>query len=140
MLTNNWHKTMMYWQVMLPGVKILLYEKKCSSGGVGFEISKILLEQGYKICGVRYNPTLNRAEHYISVSKEELVQSAGSKYIQSYTVDGFRSIDRKEKYLVVGTPCQIDSFRRYIRKNHIEENFILMDFFCHGVPSKKNVG
>lgn len=74
--------------------------KKCSSGGVGFEISKILLEQGYKICGVRYNPTLNRAEHYISVSKEELVQSAGSKYIQSYTVDGFRSIDRKEKYLV----------------------------------------
>ena len=111
--------------------------KKCSSGGVGFEISKILLEQGYKICGVRYNPTLNRAEHYISVSKEELVQSAGSKYIQSYTVDGFRSIDRKEKYLVVGTPCQIDLFRRYIRKNHIEENFILMDFFCHGVPSKK---
>lgn len=38
---------------------------------------------------------------------------------------------------MVGTPCQIDSFRRYIRKNHIEENFILMDFFCHGVPSKK---
>lgn len=27
MLTNNWHKTMMYWQVMLPRVKILLYEK-----------------------------------------------------------------------------------------------------------------
>ena len=125
---------------MLPGVKILLYEKKCSSGGVGFEISKILLEQGYKICGVRYNPTLNRAEHYISVSKEELVQSAGSKYIQSYTVDGFRSIDRKEKYLVVGTPCQIDSFRRYIRKNHIEEKLHFDGFLLPRCTIQKNVG
>ena len=94
---------------MLPGVKILLYEKNCSSGGVGFEISKILLEQGYKICGVRYNPTLNRAEHYISVSKEELVQSAGSKYISElYCQMVFVQLIAR-KYLVVGTPCQIDS-------------------------------
>lgn len=111
--------------------------KKCSSGGVGFEIGKTLIEQGYKVCAVRYNPDLNRAEHYVATTKEELVQSAGSKYIQSYTVDGFRAINRKGEYLVVGTPCQIDSFRRYIRKYHIEENFVLMDFFCHGVPSKR---
>lgn len=60
---------------------------------------------------------------------EELIPSIGSKYIQSYTVDGFKAIDRKQKYLVTGTPCQIDSFRRYIRKFKKEENFILMDFF-----------
>lgn len=111
--------------------------RKCSSGGVGFEIGKSLIEQGFKVCGVRYNPELNRAEHYIATTKEELVQSTGSKYIQSYTLDGFRSINRKEKYLVVGTPCQIDSFRRYIRNYHVEDNFVLMDFFCHGVPSKR---
>lgn len=109
--------------------------RKCSSGGVSFEIGRYLIEQGYKVCGVRYNVNTNRAEHYIATTIEELIPSIGSKYIQSYTVDGFESINRNEKYLVVGTPCQIDSFRRYIRKFKKENNFILMDFFCHGVPS-----
>lgn len=109
--------------------------RKCSSGGVGFEIGRYLINQGYKVCGVRYNIETNRAEHYIATNVEELIPSIGSKYIQSYTVDGFKAINRKEKYLVTGTPCQIDSFRRYIRKFKKEDNFILMDFFCHGVPS-----
>lgn len=109
--------------------------RKCSSGGVGFEIGRYLINQGYKVCGVRYNVDNNRAEHYIATTVEELIPSIGSKYIQSYTVDGFKAINRKEKYLVAGTPCQIDSFRRYIQKFRCEDNFILMDFFCHGVPS-----
>lgn len=109
--------------------------RKCSSGGIGFEVGKTLIEKGYKVCGVRYNPGTNRAEHYIATKVEELIPLIGSKYIQSYTVDGFKAINRKEKYLVTGTPCQIDSFRRYIRKIRCEDNFVLMDFFCHGVPS-----
>lgn len=109
--------------------------RKCSSGGVGFEIGRYLINQGYKVCGVRYNVETNRAEHYIATNVEELIPSIGSKYIQSYTVNGFKAINRKEKYLVTGTPCQIDSFRRYIRKFKKEDNFILIDFFCHGVPS-----
>lgn len=110
--------------------------RKCSSGGVGFELGRTLINQGYKVCGVRYNAERNQAEHYIATTVEELIQSIGSKYIQSYTVDGLKAIDRKEKYLVTGTPCQIDSFRRYIQRFKVEDNFILMDFFCHGVPSK----
>lgn len=109
--------------------------RKCSSGGVAFEVSRKLIRQGYKVCCVRYNAELNRAEHYIAETIEELIPGVGSKYIQSYTEDAFRSIDRKQKYLVIGTPCQMDSFRRYIRKFKCEDNFVLMDFFCHGVPS-----
>ena len=45
------------------------------------------------------------------------------------------NIDKKKKYLVTGTPCQIDSFRRYIQKFKCNDNFVLIDFFCHGVPS-----
>lgn len=110
--------------------------RKCSSGGVGFELGRTLINQGFKVCGVRYNAEKNIAEHYIATTVEELIQSIGSKYIQSYTVDGFKAVNRKEKYLITGTPCQIDSFRRYIRRFNVEDNFILMDFFCHGVPSK----
>lgn len=110
--------------------------QKCSSGGVGFEIGKQLIKKGYKAVGCRYNVSQQRAEHYIATTVEEFVQSIGSKYIQSYTADAFKKIDKKhEKYLVTGTPCQIDSFRRMINKFHCEENFILMDFFCHSVPS-----
>ena len=109
--------------------------RRCSSGGIGFEIGRTLINQGYKVCGVKYNIDKNRAEHYIATTVEGLIQSIGSKYIQSYTVDAFKAISRKEKYLVTGTPCQIDSFRRYIQKFHCEDNFVLLDFFCHGVPS-----
>lgn len=111
-------------------------QKKCSSGGAGFEIAKYLLVKGFKVVGVRYNAEKGRAEHFIASTLEELVQTAGSKYIQSYPVDGWKGIDRKGKYLVTGSPCQIDSFRYYMKKMRLpEENFILLDFFCHGVPS-----
>ena len=108
----------------------------CSSGGVGFDIGRSLMVKGYKLCGVRYNADKHRAEHYIATTPEEWNASKGSKYIQSYTPEAFSMLNRKEKYLVTGTPCQIDSFRRYLRMFKAEENFVLMDFFCHGVPSK----
>lgn len=110
--------------------------RKCSSGGVSYEIGRRLLDDGYKVCGVRFNSHANRAEHYIAETLAELEQSIGSKYIQSYTLNGFKNLNRKEKYLITGTPCQIDSFRRYIQRFHCEDHFILLDFFCHGVPSK----
>lgn len=109
--------------------------RKCSSGGIGFEIGRSLIQKGYKVCGVKYDVDKMRAEHYVATTVEELIPSIGSKYIQSYTVDGLGMINKKEKYLVTGTPCQMDSFRRYIQKYRCEDNFILMDFFCHSVPS-----
>ena len=110
--------------------------RKCSSGGIGFEIGKQLIEHGYQAVGCRYDIQKQRAEHYIATTVEEFVQSIGSKYIQSYTEEAFKQIKRREqKYLITGTPCQIDSFRRMIRKFRCEDNFVLMDFYCHCVPS-----
>ena len=109
---------------------------KCSSGGIGFEIGKQLIEQGYHAVGCRYDTKSQRAEHYIATTVEDFAASIGSKYIQSYTADAFSQIKkRSQKYLITGTPCQIDSFRRMIRKFKCEENFVLLDFFCHCVPS-----
>lgn len=109
--------------------------KKCSSGGIAFEVVAYLFDLGYKACGVRYNTVLHRAEHFIAENIESYRLAIGSKYIPSFTFDAFKKIDKELKYVVIGTPCQIDSLRRYIRKKKIEENFVLLDFFCHGVPS-----
>lgn len=110
--------------------------KKCSSGGIGFEIGKQLIEQGYHAVGCRYNIKKQCAEHYIATNVKSYIPSIGSKYIQSHTEEAFKKIKRKgQKYLITGTPCQIDSFRRMIQKFKCEENFILMDFYCHCVPS-----
>lgn len=106
-----------------------------ASGGAGFEIGRYLIGMGFKVVAVKYDAESQKAEHFLANSVEEFLASMGSKYIQSYTLEGFRTINRKDKFLVTGTPCQIDSLRRYIRKFRCEENFVLMDFFCHGVPS-----
>lgn len=108
---------------------------RCSSGGVGYELGKKCIENGMKACGVRYNAEKRIAEHFIASTVKDYMSTVGSKYIPSYTVDALRNINKRDKYLVTGTPCQIDSFRRYVRRFKIEDNFILMDFFCHGVPS-----
>lgn len=107
----------------------------CSSGGIGFEVGSFLIQQGYKACGVKYNTEKKRAEHFIAATVEDFEASKGSKYIPSYTFNAFSKFNRKDKFFVVGTPCQIDSLRHYIRQQKIEDHFILMDFFCHGVPS-----
>lgn len=106
-----------------------------SSGGISFELGKYLIKQGYKACGVKYDISNRRAEHFIATTVEGFLPSIGSKYIPSYTFDGFSQFTRKDKFFVVGTPCQIDSLRHYVRLMKIEDNFVLMDFFCHGVPS-----
>lgn len=109
--------------------------KECSSGGVGYELAKYAILNGYSFCGVRYNVEKGRAEHYVTDTLEGLSQGVGSKYIQSYTLSGFSQFEKGKKYLVVGTPCQIASLYNFVRKKKIEEDFILVDFFCHGVPS-----
>lgn len=112
------------------------YREKCSSGGIAYEISKHCISNGYNVVACRYNPDKQRAEHYIATNLSELEASIGSKYIQSFTEDAFKCINfKKQKYLVIGTPCQIDSIRRMIHKFNCEDNFVLMDFFCHCVPS-----
>lgn len=107
----------------------------CSSGGIAFELGRSMLKHGYKACGVKYDVVQNRAEHFIADNEFDFKDSIGSKYLQSFTLDAFNMFKKEEKYFVTGTPCQIDSLRRYINLKRIEENFVLLDFFCHGVPS-----
>ena len=108
---------------------------ECSSGGVGYEIARYMLKHDYLSIVCRYNSNERKAEHYLAQSEEDLKNSIGSKYIQSDTSPGFSKMLKGGKYFVVGTPCQIDSVRRWMKRNKMIGCTVLVDFFCHGVPS-----
>ena len=107
-----------------------------SSGGVGYELAKACVEGGGIFCGARYNAAGRRTEHYISRTTAEAEQSKGSKYMQSDSAAGLReALAQKGHTTITGTPCQIASVRNYLNMRGGGDNFLLVDFFCFGVPS-----
>lgn len=106
-----------------------------SSGGIAYEIAKLGIMNEYRVVGVRYDIYKKRAEHYIAETLDEISETKGSKYIQSYSPNGTINLFDGNKYIVFGTPCQIHSIRNAISLRKLEQHFILIDFFCHGVPS-----
>ena len=117
--------------------------KKCTSGGIAYELSKYAYENEIGVLGVVYNYETNRAETCVAKTKEDLERFRGSKYIQSYTVEAFSEMitdmrnNQTRKYLVFGTPCQIFGLASLLEKYHMRDRVLLVDFFCHGVPSYK---
>ena len=115
--------------------------KKCTSGGIAFEMSKFAFDNGMGVLGVIYNYDTNRAESRVAKTKEDIELFRGSKYIQSYTVDAFEEMieDMKSnpgrKYLAFGTPCQIYGLASVLEKLNMRDRAVLVDLFCHGVPS-----
>lgn len=106
-----------------------------SSGGTGMEVAMQLQSEEYEFVGVRYNTAKQHAEHYVTLNAEEIKASTGSKYLQSYPLEAFCQLSKSHKYLVTGTPCQIAAVRNMVRMRKMENSVVLMDFFCHGVPS-----
>lgn len=117
------------------------YVKECTSGGIAYELSRYAFNNGIGVFGVVYNYKNNRAESIVAKTKEDINRFRGSKYIQSYTVDAINELlaDMKKnpgrEFLVFGTPCQIYGIASLLEKEDMRERAILVDLFCHGVPS-----
>lgn len=111
---------------------------KSQSGGAFTAISDYFLNNGGVVYGAALNADLNvihvRAENF-----KERDKMRGSKYVQSIiTKDIWNLIETdihsKNMVLFTGTPCQCAA----VKKNWgNENNLIVCDFICHGVPSPK---
>lgn len=107
-----------------------------SSGGVAYELGRWAIRNGYKVVGTTYDTEQDRAVWKIADKESELSLFSGSKYIQSIPSGIISQFDKQDKYLVVGTPCQIAGLVKYIETKRFDRNkFLLVDFHCHGVPS-----
>ncbi len=116
--------------------------KKCSSGGFAHALSVWGLEQGRKVVGAVYDTTSHRVKHTVISEIEELRRLDGSKYLQSNTevfTDIILSAKQNvaERYIVFGTPCQIAGLDQAAKLEMVRDSFLLVEIFCHGVPSYK---
>ena len=71
--------------------KDVAIRQRCSSGGIGFEISRYLIGRGYKVCAVKYNPAENRSEHYMALTVDGQEYRLNLFLPCSKSVSSFRS-------------------------------------------------
>lgn len=112
-----------------------------TSGGIAYEISRWGIEHGYKVFGVVYDYQTDCAKSVLVDCLSDLSLLKGSKYIQSNSAEALNILfedarrNSDNKYICVGTPCQIFGLRKLIRQYLLQNEFVLVDLFCHGVPS-----
>ena len=112
--------------------------KETTSGGIADLLCEQLIADGYTCVGVEYDYERNIAVGSVATDREASLKFRGSKYIQSYSHPAFRQLleaDRRGKYAVFGTPCQIYGLDRFLTQCRRRNEFVLVDIYCHGCPS-----
>lgn len=112
--------------------------KEVTSGGAAHLLAEQALKNDYKVIGVVYDTEKDIAIAKIGENFCELEQFKGSKYIQAYTEEIYKILlnsNSDERYVIFGTPCQIYAVNKALTQNGRRNNVILVDLFCHGVPS-----
>ena len=97
-----------------------------------------LIESGYTCIGVTYDTVTNSAVGSVATTLEDTEAFRGSKYIQSLSVDAFKSLvknHRKDKYAVFCLPCQIYAIDRYLREKGERDKHIFIDLYRHRCTS-----
>lgn len=113
---------------------------RSSSGGIGYELSKVLCEDEYDVIGCIYDRNTQEAVHKRILAKEmdRLHIFQGSKYIQSNSMETMKEvINESQKAVIFGTPCQIAGVDKVLKLRNRRDGFVLVDLICHGVPSQK---
>ena len=107
-----------------------------TTAGVASSLSSYFMQSKYNVCGAIFDIKTDTCHHIATSSKNSLNLLKGSKYLQSNTQKAFSEVIFTDKPAIVfGTPCQIFGFRKEINRRGIENQFVLVDFFCRGVPT-----
>ena len=113
--------------------------KNSSSGGMFYAIAESVLSENGTVYGVAFDEAFYPVYRRITDIKD-IKPLMGSKYAQANAFEAFAKVkqDLNEhlRVLFVGTPCQVAAARQLFGTN---QNLLLVDFVCHGVPSPKMV-
>lgn len=115
--------------------------KKSSSGGVFMAIAEYVLENNGVIIACKMDETLI-PYHDIAENIESARLFQGSKYLQGEVRSSYKTaksyLEKGNKVLYVGLPCQIAGLKAFLDKCKICINkLITVDLVCHGIGSRK---
>lgn len=114
--------------------------KKSSSGAVFGMLASRLLKQGWSVYGAVMDMKTGDVRH-VSTDESSLESMLMSKYVQSDAFSKYPEVKEKlmngHNVLFCGTPCQIYGLKQFIGNAEYIGKLLTMDFFCHGVPSRK---
>lgn len=115
--------------------------KLSSSGGIAAVLAEYAVMHDYEVCGAVMDYDTLSVRHKIFEREEDVKTLRGSKYLQSNVLSAFREVLNRlkrfpeKKFVVFGTPCQISGFRNILEMQGVLDRVILVDIFCHGVPT-----
>ena len=109
-----------------------------TSGSAFAALAERIYKEGGYVGGAIYNDDFS-VKQFISSDKKELEILRNSKYVQSDSQGFYRTVkeilQKGNKVLVCGLPCQMAALRAYLRKDY--ENLIIIDLVCRGINSPK---
>lgn len=107
-----------------------------SSGGVFTLLAIEILNQGGIVFGAALDDEF-KVRHICIKDKVDLYKLRTSKYVQSEINECYKLakeyLDKEQKVLFTGTPCQLGGLDAYLGKEY--KNLYKQDIICHGVPS-----
>lgn len=108
-----------------------------SSGGVATSLSLDFVSRGGYVVGASYSNDFRLVKHEVAKNPQDILRFTGSKYVQSNPISALSLLreSNNEKFLIIGTPCMICGVRKLMEKKVLSGDFVLIDLFCHGVPS-----
>lgn len=115
------------------------YHWTSQSGGVAYELSRRFLNADNTIVyGAAFNDSFE-VQHMAIDKVDDLHILQGSKYVQSYLGEVFKSIGsslKSKKILFIGTPCQVYGLKKFCEVNKCNsDNLFTCDLVCYGVSS-----
>lgn len=106
--------------------------KQSSSGGIFPLFAEEAISRGWYVCGCVYDAEM-MPKHIVSIDVEDVHRMRGSKYVKSELAGALmqmkKLLDRGDKVLFSGTPCQIAAVKNLFPNN---ENVICVGVVCHG--------
>ena len=109
-----------------------------TSGGLFSMLANAMYKQKGYVSGAIYTEDF-KVVNFISNDKKDLKKLRSSKYVESSAIGLYKRIkellDKGEKVLACGSPCQMAALRSYLRKDY--ENLIIVDFLCRATNSPK---
>ncbi len=112
--------------------------KRSASGGIFYALAESVIAEGGCVFGAMLDEQF-QVKHICVEKIEDLPLLQKSKYVQSFIGESYKIALNKlkdgKKVLFSGTPCQVAAMKSLAGK--MNENLILVEVVCHGVPSQK---